>query len=258
MKSKITKLPYLVAAALTFVGLAASSAVRADEVTDWNDHLLTAILTARVGAAPAARVTAIVQSAVFDAVNGVYKRYTPVHVPAEAPPGASARAAVVQAAYGVLLKQFPTQEVTLTAQRAASLAVLDDDGDGVFGQSVERGLAWGQHVADEIWTWRSTDGFAPAPPPFRGSAEIGVWRPTPPGFLAGATPQLAYTLPFAIDAAANFLPPGPPALGSVEYAEDFEEVQLMGHTNSVLRTADETVMCVFWAGNTPGFWNRAA
>ncbi len=258
MKTKLIKLPFALAAGLALAGLAACPAARGDEVTDWNDNMLDAIMTARVGAAPSSRITAMVQSAVFDAVNGVYQRYTPVHVPAEAPPGASARAAAVQAAYGVLIKLFPAQQVTLDAQRAASLAALDDDGDGIFGQSVERGLVWGQHVADEIWTWRNADGFSPAPPPFLGSNETGVWRRTPPGFLAGATPQLAYTLPFAIDSAADFLPPGPPALGSARYAEDYREVQLMGHTNSPIRTADETLFCVFWTGNTPGFWNRAA
>jgi len=85
-----------------------------------------------------------------------------------------------------------------------------------------------------------------------------VWRPTPPGFLAGATPQLAYTLPFTIDTPANFLPPGPFALGSTEYAAEFLEVQIMGRTNSTIRTADESLLCVFWTGNTPGFWNRVA
>jgi hypothetical protein len=258
MKTKFTKFQYVVAVALVLAGLAASPAVRGDEVTEWNDHMLNSILVARVGAAPASRLTAMVQSAVFDAVNGVYKRYTPVRVPAEAPPGASARAAAVQAAYGVLIRLFPAQQTTLDAQRAASLAALDDDGDGVLGKSVERGLAWGQHVADEIWTWRSTDGFSPAPPPYLGSMETGVWRPTPPGFLPGATPQLAYTIPFAIEASANFLPPGPAALGSAEYAADFAEVKLMGRRESDLRTADETLLCVFWTGNTPGFWNRAA
>jgi hypothetical protein len=198
------------------------------------------------------------QSAVFDAVNGVFRRYTPVHVPPNAPPGASARAAVIQAAYGVLLRQFPQQKTTLDGQRAASLAALDDDGDGVMGRSVERGLAWGEHVAAEIWTWRSTDGFSPAPPPFRGAMETGVWRPTPTAFLAGATPQLAYTLPFAISAAADFLPPGPPALGSAQYAADYNETKNMGRVDSSLRNADQTLFCVFWTGSTPGFWNRAA
>jgi len=257
MRTKLAKLQHVIAAGIALAGLGASPAVHADEVTDWNHHMIDAILTARVGAAPAARLTAMVQSAVFDAVNGVYQRYTPVRVPAEAPPGTSARAAAVQAAYGVLIKQFPGQGSTLDGHRAASLAALDEDGDGEFGQSVPRGLAWGQHVADEIWAWRSTDGFSPPPPPYLGSNETGVWRPTPTAFLAGATPQLGNVTPFIIDAAANFLPPGPPALGSVAYAMDYLEVQIMGHTNSPLRTADETLLCKFWTGNTPGFWNRA-
>ena len=258
MKAKSTKLQYLFTAMLALAGLGASPAAQADEVSDWNDHMLNAILTGKVGAAPASRLTAMVQSAVFDAVNGVYKQYTPLHVPAEAPPGASARAAAVQAAYGVLVKQFPPQQATLDSLRAASLAALDDDGDGVLGKSVERGLAWGQHVADEIWAWRSTDHFSPAPPPFLGSMETGAWRPTLPGLLAGATPQLAYTVPFVIESPADFLPPGPFPLGSPEYATELIEVQTMGRQNAGLRTPDETFYCVFWTGNTPGFWNRAA
>src|SRR4030095_11487870 len=128
-----------------------------------------AILTARVGAAPSSRLAAMVQSAVFDAVNGVYQRYAPVYVPPEAPPEASARAAAIQAAHGVLVSVFPSQQATLNAQRASSLAALDDDGDGVFGQSVVRGLAWGQHVVDDIWAWRRADGFSITLPPYLAS-----------------------------------------------------------------------------------------
>src|SRR5262245_49485173 len=129
---KKNKVHNIIAATVALVTLNAYPAARCDEVTDWNDHMLAAIRTGAVGAAPASRITAIVQSAVFDAVNGVFNRYTPVYVPAEAPPGASARAAVVQAAYGVLSKQFGAQQqATLDAWRAASLDALDDDGDGV-------------------------------------------------------------------------------------------------------------------------------
>jgi hypothetical protein len=248
----------LMASALAVAAFTSVPAVRADEVTDWNDHMLAAIRTGGVGAAPASRITAMVQSAVFDAVNGVYQRYTPVHVPAEAAAGASARAAAVQAAYGVLVKQFSGQQTTLNGWRTQSLAALDEDGDGVLGQSVERGLAWGQHVADEIWAWRSVDGFSTALPPYRGSTEEGAWRPTPTAFLPGATPQLATTVPFVIDSAANFLPVGPNALGSPAYEAEMAEVVLMGRKDGVSRTDDQTLLSVFWSGNTPGFWNRAA
>src|SRR5688572_23149671 len=227
----------------------------ADEVTDWNNHMLEAVLTGQVGAAPASRVTATVQSAVYDAVNGVYRHYTPIHVAPAAPSGSSARAAAMQAAYGVLIKQFPNQLGSLNQKRNASLAALDEDGDGVLGQSVERGLAWGQQVADAIWTWRSTDGFLPPPPPFLGSGGTGEWRPTPPAFLPGALPQLAYTAPFIIDSVANFVPPGPNLVGTPGYEADLAEVEMMGRANSALRSADETLLSRFWAGNTPGFWN---
>jgi hypothetical protein len=49
----------------------------ADEVTDWNHIMLEATLTPPATPAPVStRSTAIVQAAVFDAVNGIDPRYT--------------------------------------------------------------------------------------------------------------------------------------------------------------------------------------
>ncbi len=248
------KVKRLLAAGLALAGLAGSANLHADEVSDWNQNLFTAIFTAKLTALVTTRVTALVQAAVFDAANGVYKRYTPVHVPPAAPNGASARAAVVQAAYASLIKLFPTQKPTLDLQLAASLANLADE-DGTFGQSVERGLNWGQYVADQIWAWRSTDGFTPNPPAFVGGTNIGQWRPTPPAFAAGAGPQFAYMTPWVIPSQTQFLTPGPPALTSAQYTADFSESKLMGSTT---RTADQTLFSIFWNGNTAGFWNRTA
>jgi len=251
------KVKRLLAAGLALAGLAGSANLHADEVSDWNQNLFTAIFTAKLTALVTTRVTALVQAAVFDAANGVYKRYTPVHVPPTAPNGASARAAVVQAAYASLIKLFPTQKPTLDLQLAASLVNLADE-DGTFGQSVERGLNWGQYVADQIWAWRSTDGFTPNPPAFVGGTNIGQWRPTPPAFASGAAPQFAYMTPWVIPSQTQFLTPGPPALTSAQYTADFSESKLMGSTNSAARTADQTLFSIFWNGNTAGFWNRTA
>src|SRR6266705_5569982 len=107
------KVKRLLAAGLALAGLAGSATLHADEVSDWNQNLFTAIFTAKLTALVTTRVTALVQSAVFDAANGVYKRYTPVHVPPAAPNGASARAAVVQAAYASLL-YLETQQPRVT------------------------------------------------------------------------------------------------------------------------------------------------
>src|SRR6266436_8867403 len=130
----------LIFAGLALAGAIGFSGARADEVSDWNQNMFTAVFTANTIATVTTRVTALVQSSVFDAVNGVYKRYAPVHVPPEAPPGTSARAAVVQAAHDALVHLYPAQQATLDAQLAASLANLTDEPGGVFGQSVLRGL----------------------------------------------------------------------------------------------------------------------
>jgi hypothetical protein len=200
----------------------------------------------------------MVHSAVFDAVNGVFKHYDSVHVPPEAPAGTSARAAAVQAAHDILVKLFPRQQPTLDTQLAASLAPLVDDDDGSPGRSVERGLAWGQYVADQIWTWRSSDGFAAVLPPFVGGTDPGEWRPTPPAFAPGTNPQVAVMDTWVVASHSQFRPGGPPALQSSEYAEDYNEIKVMGSSDSNARTADQTQFSLFWAGNTIGFWNRTA
>src|SRR5262245_40789235 len=146
--------------ALLALPLVLVGAAGADEVTDWHEHMLVALAKGGGNSQIRSRNAAHVSVAVFDAVNGIERRYAPIHVPAAAPRGASKRAAAVQAAYAILLAKFPAQADELNAKRAASLAAIGDE-----GESMRRGLAWGQFVADAILTWRSTDGFTPAPPP---------------------------------------------------------------------------------------------
>jgi len=257
MKNQSLTAQCLFAASLALAGLANSSGARAEEVSDWNRNMFTAVFTAKTSPLFTTRVSALVQAAVFDAANGAYKRYTPVHVPPAAPNGASARAAVIQAAYASLVHLFPTQKPTLDLQLAASLANLTD-ADGTLGKSVERGLDWGQYVADQIRDWRKDDGITPNPPAFLGGTNIGQWRPTPPAFASGAGPQFAYMTPWVIPSQAQFLAAGPPGLTSPQFAADFNESKLMGRTNSAARTADQTLFSIFWNGNTAGFWNRTA
>jgi hypothetical protein len=257
MKKQIFKTQRLTISLAAFAAISCLGGARADEVNDWNENAFAAMLRANLSPVVSVRAAAIVQATVFDAVNGVYNRYTPVHVPPAAPNGASARAAVVQAAYGALVHLFPNQKPTLDFQLAASLANLTDE-DGTFGQAVERGLDWGQYVADQMWAWRSADGFTPPPPPFLGGTNIGQWRPTPPGFLPGAVPQLGHVTPWFVPSTSAFRPAGPPALGSAQYAADVNEVKVMGSASSAVRTADQTLFSIFWNGNTPGYWDRTA
>src|SRR6185295_17891612 len=99
------------------------SAAYADDVVDWNQTLFRAGLVAGTNPLFMSRVAVIVQAAVFDAVNGIDRRYTPIHVPPAGPPDASREAAAVQAAYATLLQLYPAQKSTFDARIAVSLAV---------------------------------------------------------------------------------------------------------------------------------------
>jgi hypothetical protein len=242
---------------LTFVVVVLTAgAARADQITAWNQTMLRAGLVGATSPLVITRVAAIVHTAVFDAVNGIERRYSPIHVPPAAPAGASQDAAAVQAAYATLVQLYPTQKATFDARLAVSLAVI---GTHESAAAIASGRAWGQTVADAILAWRSTDGFTPAPPPFLGGTAVGQWRPTPPAFAAGAGPQFAYMTPWAILSPSQFRPAGPPALTSARYAEDFNETKMMGSATSATRTTDQTVASWFWASGTASFiWNALA
>jgi len=247
-----------VLAALLAIAVVLCNSARADVITEWNQRAQQALLTANASPLVSSRALAIVQVAVFDAVNGIDRRYTPIRVNPNAPKGASRRAAAIQAAYATLVKLFPLQKESLDAERKSALDSIASGDAAENSQSIDRGIDWGQQVADEILLWRSTDGFTPAPPPFLGGTSAGQWRPTPPGFLPGAAPQFASMTPWALNSQSQFRPSGPPALTSEQYAADVNEVKEIGSMNSLTRSAAQTEIAVFWNGNTPAYWNRVA
>jgi hypothetical protein len=241
-----------ISALVLIAGNAAVGIAVADELSDWNQVLLKAMLTAPVTPAPVTtRSAAIVQAAVFDAVNGTNRRFLPIYVPPAAPPGTSARAAAVQAAYASLVNLFPDQKPTFDQQLAASVAQITDT-----SQAVKQGLAWGQTVADQIWAWRSQDGFSLIPPQYLGGTQPGQWRPTPPAMAPGLVPQLATTTPWVIPSPSEFRTAGPVAMTSDQYTADYNEVKNMGSASSTARTADQTLYAKFWqATNPPDYWD---
>ena len=253
-------IPTLPRRALSAAVLALAASVHADEVTDWNKILFDA---ARVPPATSplviTRTAAIVHAAVFDAVNGIERRYTPIHVAPAAERGASVRAAAVQAAYASLIRLYPAQVSTFDAKRTAAMSAIVRGSEGEDIVPIARGVEWGQAVADAIWAWRGTDGFAPAPPAFLGGGAAGQWRPTPPGFAAGAAPQFAYMTPWSIQSPSQFRPAAPPALARNRYTADFTETKTMGSAGSLARSADQTLACLFWNMSTASFlWNHVA
>jgi hypothetical protein len=235
----------------------------ADEVLDWNGVLQRAIAAAATPGPQQGRVAAIVHVSMFDALNGIERRFTPIHFEGEAPSGASSPAAVTQAAYTALTALFPTQN--FAADLEASLAGIGPEAAGENSVSIALGRAFGEEAANAILAWRSTDN--PPAPPYLGSLDVGKWRPTPrpgpggtelPG-LPGAFPNMGSTPPFVIPSGSSFRSPtGPPALTSQQYADDVNEVKLIGEDVSTARTQAQTDSARFWAATVVLFWNQAA
>jgi len=253
--------------ALLLSGMAVSprpaAAATPDPVLQWIGVMNNTVLAAGTAPNVTGRVVALVSASVFDAVNGIEPRFRPLHVRPDAPHNASQRAAAIQAAYVILMDFYGTQQgVALTSQHDASLAALAST---ERSDSIAAGVAWGQTVADAIWAWRLTDGFAPTPAPFFGvqsiagtANSVGFWRPTPPANASGATPQLATVTPFVLTRPSQFRIPPPLALNDPEYLADLSEVREMGSLTSTTRSSEQTQVALFWALNTSLAWDRIA
>jgi hypothetical protein len=222
-------------------------------VTDWNRNYEIAAKAAAQSPAAEARCAAIVQTAVFDALNGIHRQYQPYLVTERAPGGAREEAAVAMAAYTTLKALYPAQATNFDTELAASIARIP--GHQGKSQSIARGLAWGEHVATLILAWRSLDGFSNTGANYFGGGAPGIWRSLPTGTNADGTlpailPQLRFTVPFATLSHSQFRPGPPPALTSPDYAADVNETKAIGRVDSATRTPEQTQLALLWQAST--------
>jgi hypothetical protein len=227
-----------------------SAVAKADPVLDWN---LIAVDTAVAnGQNPfaQARYAAIVQLAVFEAVNAITGDYRPYLGTIVAPHGASADAAAIQAAYRVLSTYFPASASTLNAALANSLASIHD------AQAKSKGIATGDAAAYALMTLRANDGSSPAQFKIPGPAVPGEWQATPScpivnGVASGIAFQWQNITPFGIPSAKEFLLDPPPALRSNEYAKTYNEVMTVGSIDSTERPQDRSDVATYYAATSP-------
>src|SRR5207247_922781 len=149
----------------------------------------------------------------------------------------------------------PSQANTFDAALAADLV-------GIPPGLARQGTEVGHEVAQQILTWRSTDGST-AVVPYTPGTNPGDWQPTPPAFLPALAPQWPYVTPFAMSAGSQFRPGPPPALDSAAYAAAFNEVKDLGRADSTTRTDEQTQIAKFWNDGlgtafAMGYWNRIA
>jgi hypothetical protein len=226
--------------------LVAVPVANADVVLDWNAIAVSTAIANGQNPFAQARYGAIVQLAVFEAVNAIKGDYQPYLGTIVAPPGASADAAAVQAAYRILSTYFPASQGTLDAERATSLASITD------GQAKTNGIAVGEAAAAAMILARVNDGSSPAQFKTPGAAVPGEWQATPTcptvnGAAVGILAHWPNVKPFGIPSASEFLIAPPPALTSTLYALSYNEVMRVGSDNTAERPDDRTKVATFYA-----------
>jgi PAP2 superfamily len=229
-----------------------------DMVLRWNSIMLGALRAGGLPNQPNTRVAAIVQAAVYDAVNSIDQSYTPYLGLIAAPAGASEDAAAAQAAHDALVGLFPAQAGVLDLDLKASLQQIKD------GDAKTAGIMVGQMAAHNILAARSNDG-SDKTVDYTPGTDPGQWQLTPPAYGPPLVPQWGMVTPFCMQSGSQFRPPPPPALTSQDYTDAFNQVKELGSLNSGTRSADQTEAALFWQGiTTPnsgaavGQWNEIA
>ncbi|MCA1842202.1 MAG: vanadium-dependent haloperoxidase [Actinobacteria bacterium] len=223
----------------------------ANVVVDWNVLELRTTAQAPVDPPRESRTLAMVQAAVFDAVNSITGGYRRYLTGEPAPPEASPEAAVAAAAHDVLAAVYPPQRASLDEAYRASLATVPD------GPAEDAGIAVGEHAAARILEERAGDG-ADNPGEQPEDAGLGKWRPTPPAGAPALDPAWGRVRPFVLQRPSQFRPEAPYRLTSEAYARDLSEVKAVGSASSATRTAEQTEAARFWAATASQEWNQLA
>jgi len=228
MHANICKL--LTAAALIVVAPSAFANV----ITDWNENAVS-FVTPRMAPGAGQRVVAIMQVAMFDAVNSIERRYRPYLVQLPAAPTASKEAAATAAAGAVLAALIPQVERQVQATMADYLAAIANS------DAKSEGIKLGEAVAARILEVRTKDG-ADAPDAYRYKTKPGVYVPTP----ITTSSTWGNVMPFTLKSPSQFRPQPPIALKSGEWATDYNEIKDFGGKTSAKRSAKQTEDARFW------------
>ena len=204
----------------------------ADVITDWNIKAGEIVTESKLGTPPAIRAMAIVQTAVYDAVNAV-------------PPGASINAAVAAANRVTLTKLMPAQQA-IDRRRLPG---------GAWRRSptVRRRLQESRpanrrplrcsHNAPMTALQRAES--------YRPHTTAGIYVPT----ATPAVTQWPQRKPWLMTSAAQFRPGPPPALTSDAWARDFNEVKSIGAKNSTKRSTEQSDIARFWEYSLPAIYH---
>ena len=158
----------------TLFTLGSPAVAQADVLNDWNVIAQNQASSIRPTAHGQTRGMAMVQAAVYDAVNALDPAYRPYLIDLEklnAQPFGSKDAAIATAARNVLVKIVdPAKVAEIDAAYAATLEAIPS------GPTKDEGVRVGAASADAMLAARATDGYM-APYTFDVRLDAGRWRP---------------------------------------------------------------------------------
>jgi hypothetical protein len=247
MKSRIGfAATLMLAVALGLTGTPAAAAENA--VVHWSGIAEGAIAAGRPPASSSV-LAAMVHGAIYDAVAAIEGGLAPFATSVTAPPGASADAAVAQAARDVLAARVPLQAATVQTAYDAHMALIPN------GPAKDGGKAVGAAAAAGMLAMRTGDHFDDVVPYVQPTPGPGIFEP-----IAPTTPvdtKLPFVRPFTYRSPSDYRPGGPLELSSKRYARDVAEVQAVGRVDSATRTAEQTETVRFFTDQTFVQYSRA-
>ncbi|MCA1686327.1 MAG: vanadium-dependent haloperoxidase, partial [Planctomycetia bacterium] len=190
---------------------------------------------------------AIVQTAVYEAVNTVSRRYTSTRANLDPAPDASVAAAVAAANRATLTRLVLSQEAAIDRAYDSAMEGVPE------GPSKSRGIAVGKEAASAILALRADDG-AEAAESYRPRTSPGVYVPT----ALPMVPQWPRRKPWLMASPDQFRPGPPPALRGEPWARDYNEVKAIGARGSTCRSAEQADIARFWEGSGPVMYQPIA
>ena len=217
-------------------------------VLDWNQVVLGAIRHASITHPPedapyVSRALAMQSTAMFDVLQAI-DNHPGFLVSLDAPTGISSEAAVSAAAHEILVELFPDYRPALDRAYALRLEQIED------GRAEDQGVAFGTKVADAVIAARAHDGSDELGHlGLVAGREPGEYRPTPPEYTLAIQPEWGDVTPFVLRSADQFRPGPPPAVTSVEYAQDFKQAKALGGAESAERTPEQALSALWWSND---------
>jgi hypothetical protein len=218
-----------------------------------------------------ARLLAIANVAMHDALNAIDARYERYADDGPIVPGADMAAAVLTAAHDAIVGADPAVTADVDSWYAALIAA--ETGNPGYAD----GVTIGHRVAAAILANRASDGtagggvapYTPGPNPgdyqftfpfntsgfdffgTGGFADGSIWGTSVMPFVLNSTSQFRAPRPYG--AASNAA-----AVLTKRYTDDFNEVKAIGCVGCTARTPEQTEIALFWVEQSPEGFNRIA